>query len=147
MILGFALPSERSFTAKEIINSNQEKVFKTVTNISNQKWRSQIGAIEIIDSTEGGEVWIEKPTRGPSIKFRTKAKFFPNRFEIEVIDSSDFGGNWTGTFAATSDGKTEIEFTERVIVSGLIPKLLSYAFFNVEKSVKMYIKDLKAAVE
>ncbi len=146
-IVGLVLPNERSFTAKTIINSNPEKVFKTVTNISHQNWRSQVGKVDVLDSTEGREVWIEQPNKGPAIKFRTKVKISPTRFEIEIIDSEDFGGNWVGTFAETSDGKTEVAFTERVIVTKVMAKLLSYTFFNVEDSVNTYINDLKKAVE
>ncbi len=145
--VGLLLPIERSAKRKTVIKANPEKVFATVTNLSDQKWRSRIGEIEIVDSTPTREVWIEKPQKGPKIKFRTKVKDSPNRFEIEIIDNPQFGGYWVGTFHSTSNGETEIEFSEHVVVHGILPKLLSYVFFNIEESVDTYIADLKRRVE
>lgn len=145
--LGFFLPNRRFVTRKAIIKAIPEKVFTKVSDISNQNWRSQIGEIEILNSTPGQEVWIEKPKKGPSIKFRTKAKRSPILFEIEIIDNPQFEGHWVGHFSPTTNGQTEVEFSEQIVMNKFIPKLLSYAFFNIEDSVDTYIKDLKTALE
>jgi len=145
--IGVSLPNERSSKRKSIIKADIEKVFSRVTEISNQSWRSQIETVEIVDSTPGQEVWIEKPKRGPSMKFRTKVKNHPGRFEIEIIDNPRIGGHWVGTFNSTPNGETEVEFAEHVVVHGLIPKLMSYVFFDIDQSVDTYIDDLKRAVE
>jgi hypothetical protein len=146
LTLGFLLPSERSAKRTVLIKASQETVFAKVTEVSNQAWRSQIGGIEVIDATPGREVWIEKPKNGPPIKFRTRVKTHPSRFEIEIIDNPRFGGYWVGAFSATTNGETAVEFSEHV-VDGLIAKLMSYAFFSVDKSVDRYIKDLQRALE
>ena len=141
------LPSERSYSKTEIINSNVDKVFAIVTNLEAQGWRTDAPSIQIVDKTSGSEVWIEKPKHGPEIKFRTKTKRAPNLFVIEIIDNTQFGGTWTGKFSSTSDGKTEIEFTESVSLNGFVSKLFSYLFFNIEKTVEQYVTDLKNEAE
>ncbi len=141
------LPSDRSYTKTEIINANVDKVFAIVTNLEAQGWRTDAPQIEIVDKTFGSEVWIEKPKQGPDIKFRTKTKQAPNLFVIEIIDNPQFGGTWTGKFSSMNDGKTKIEFTESVSLNGFVSKLLSYLFFNIEKTVEQYVADLRAEAE
>ncbi len=145
--LGVILPNERSARRKVTIKASPEKLFETVTNLSNQSWRSDVGVVEVVDTASGQEVWIEKPKRGPEIKFRTKVKTPPNRFGIEIIDNENFSGNWIGTFTPKQDGETEVDFAEHLIVQGFIPKLMSYLFFNVDKAVETYIEDLRKATE
>jgi|688.fasta_scaffold313677_3 hypothetical protein len=145
--IGYFLPSERTASRKAIIKAPPEVVFSKVTNIADQEWRSTVGEVEVTDLTQGQEVWIEKPKKGPPIKFRTKVKNPVSRFEIEIIDNPNFGGHWVGTFNPVSKGETEVEFTEKVIVTGIIPKIMSHIFFNVDQSVEIYINDLKKATE
>ena len=147
LAVAYALPGRRSASRKAIIKAPSEKVFEKVTNIADQSWRSNVSEVRVVDSTAGREVWVEKPKKGPDMRFRTKAKMPAKRFDIEIIDNPRFGGHWVGTFVARPDGQTEIEFTEEVVVAGLMPKLLSYAFFNIEESVETYIADLKKALE
>lgn len=141
------LPNQRTYTKKDLIKADIETVFRVVSDLKGQQWRSNIGKIEILDSTPSAEVWTETPNRGPQLKFRTKTINKPHLFVIEIIDNPQFGGQWIGRFSATSEGKTEIEFTETVLLNGFIAKMFSYLFFNLEKVVDTYIEDLKTFVE
>jgi len=144
---GFFLPSERSAQKTARIKAPPEKVFATITDLSRQGWRSQVDQVEVLDSTPGREVWLERPKWGPPHKFRTRLKNPPHRFEIEMIDNPSFGGFWVGTLRATENGETEIEFTEHVIVNGPFAKVMSRLFFDLESSITTYIEDLKRATE
>jgi hypothetical protein len=145
--IGYILPSERTATRKATIKAPPEIVFSKVTSIANQEWRSNVGRVEVTNSTQGQEIWIETPKKGPPLKFRTKVKTPVSRFEIEIIDNPSFGGHWVGTFNPVGEGETEVEFTEKVIVTGIFPKIMSHLFFDVDQSVETYISDLKKATE
>jgi hypothetical protein len=145
--VGYFLPSERLAKRTAKIKASPEIVFAKVTDISNQKWRSNVEKVEVVDLTPGQEVWTEYPKKGPPIKFRTKGRIPLSRFEIEIIDNPQFGGHWVGTFAPVGIGETEIEFTEKVMVIGIIPKIMSYIFFDVDESVEVYLADLKKVIE
>jgi hypothetical protein len=147
LLLGVFLPGERSATRTAVIRANPEKVFAAVTDLSNQGWRSKIKELKILDVSPGQEIWVEKPVHGPELKFRTKLKTPPHRFEIEIIDNSSLGGHWIGVFSPHGVGQTAVEFSEHVVISGLVPKLMSYLFFDIGESVEAYIADLKKAVE
>lgn len=147
--IGYILPSERTSSRKATIKAPPEIVFSKVTSIGNQEWRSNVGRVEVTNSAQGQEVWIETPKKGPPLKFRTKVKIPLSRFEIEIIDnpSFSFGGHWIGTFNPVGEGETVVVFTEKVIVTGVIPKIMSHLFFDVDQSVETYINDLKKAIE
>jgi hypothetical protein len=147
LLLGVFLPSERSATRTAVIKANPEKVFAAVTDLSNQGWRSSLKEIQILDASPGQEIWVEKPVNGPELKFRTKLKMPPHRFEIEIIDNSSLGGHWIGVFSPYGKGETAVDFSEHIVVSGVVSKLLSYLFFDVSESIETYIADLKKAVE
>lgn len=143
----FVLPNERTVTRKVVINANQERIFNAVTDLSAQKWRSQLTELQILESTPGQEVWREKGQDGQSLTFRTRTKIYPSRFEIEIVENPHFSGYWIGVFTPVADGKTEIEFSEHVILRGIIPKLISYLFFRIDDVVDDYISDLRNATE
>jgi hypothetical protein len=147
VLLVVFLPNERSAKKSAVIKASPDKVFAVVTNLSDQRWRSHVKQIQILDASPGKEIWIEKTHRGPELKFRTRLKSAPNRFEIEIIDNPSFGGYWTGVFSAYGNSETTIEFSEHVVVSGIFPKLMSHLFFDVSESVETYIDDLRKAVE
>ena len=147
VVIVYLLPSERVAKRKAKIAAPIEVVFNKVTEISNQQWRSNVEKVEVNDLTYGQEVWTETPKKGPPIKFRTKLKSPVSRFEIEIIDNPQFGGNWVGTFVPVGANETEIEFTEKAIALGIFPKLLSYLFYDIDASVETYIEDLRKAME
>ncbi len=51
-------------------------------------------------------------------------------------------GGWIGILTEKAVDQTEVEFTETVVISGLIPRIMSYVFFDIQESVDTYIADL-----
>ena len=117
-------------------------MFKLVVDLQNQKWRTKAGEVTLLDATEGHEIWTEEPTKGFKLKFKTKSKIYPEKFEIEIIENRDVSGGWIGILTEKAVGQTEVDFTETIVISGLIPKIMSYVFFDIQESVDTYIADL-----
>jgi len=141
-IVGYFLTNERIARKKSVINANREKVFKLVVDLQNQKWRTKAGEVTLLDATEGHEIWTEEPTKGFKLKFKTKSKIYPEKFENEIIENRDVSGGWIGILTEKAVGQTEVKFTETVVISGLIPRIMSYIFFDIQESVDTYIADL-----
>ncbi|MFN7901991.1 MAG: SRPBCC family protein [Holosporales bacterium] len=142
LIVGYFLPNQRVASQKTVIDADREKVFKLVVDLQNQKWRTKAGEVVLLSSNEGQEVWTEEPTKGFVLKFKTKSKVYPEKFEIEIIENPNMSGGWVGTFVEKAPNQTEVEFTEKITINGIFPKIMSYAFFNIQDSVDTYIDDL-----
>jgi len=141
-IVGYFLTNERIARKKSVINANREKVFKLVVDLQNQKWRTKAGEVTLLDATEGHEIWTEEPTKGFKLKFKTISKIYPEKFEIEIIENRDVSGGWIGILTEKAVDQTEVKFTETVVISGLIARIMSYVFFDIQESVDTYIADL-----
>ena len=85
-----------------------EKVWDTVTDLSNYKWRSDIDRIKIIDNSR----FIEYSKEGiPTIFKITKKKRY-HLWEFKV-ENENIKGTWTGKFYPQGE-KTTLDFTESV---------------------------------
>jgi hypothetical protein len=95
LIVGFTLPSERTFTRTSVLKSDIDKVYNLVTDFKNQAtWRSDVKKIIVIDDN----TWTEVPKKGTAITFKVKQKVENVIFEIEIIEPKNFQGYWVGTF-------------------------------------------------
>ncbi|MFY7929723.1 MAG: SRPBCC family protein [Oligoflexus sp.] len=142
-VMVFLLPSERTGEVRANLPVPQEDVYRLVTDLRSQSWRSTVKELKILDAKDGAEVWMEIPKKGPEMKFKTVVKVKPERFEIALIDNPGLEAHWVGTFKATSPTTTEIHFVERVHLKSWLAKALSYLFFDVQASVDQYVEDLK----
>lgn len=140
LIIGLFLPKERTFTRTALLNSDVTKVFHLVTDFKNQTtWRNDVKAIIVIDNNS----WIEVPKNGTAITFKVKQKVENEIFEIEIIEPKNFNGYWVGTFKQTKRGETAIEFKEVVTISNPFFRTLSYLFVDLDKTMDLYLENLK----
>jgi hypothetical protein len=140
LIIGLFLPKERTFTKMAVLNSDLNKVFNLVTDFKNQTtWRNDVKEIIVIDEN----TWTEVPKKGTEITFKVKQKVENEIFEIEIIEPKNFSGYWVGTFKQTNENQTAIEFKEVVTVSNPFFRTLSYLFVDLDKTMDLYLQNLK----
>ena len=140
LIIGLFLPKERTFTKKAVLNSDVTKVFNIVTDFKNQTtWRNDVKEIIVIDNN----TWTEVPKKGTAITFKVKQKIENEIFEIEIVEPKNFNGYWVGTFKQTNQNATEIEFKEVVTISNPFFRTLSYLFVDLDKTMDLYLENLK----
>ncbi|MFY7787523.1 MAG: hypothetical protein ACOVQA_06580 [Thermoflexibacteraceae bacterium] len=139
-VVGLLLPKERIFVKAATLKSSPQKIFQLVTEVQHQAtWRSDIQTIQIIDEN----TWTEVPKKGTPITFRTKQKIDNQLFEIEIIAPKNFTGTWIGTFEGTPQG-TKIVFKEVITIENPFFRVLSSIFVDLDKTMEIYIADLKA---
>lgn len=143
-ILLSLLPAERVGEVRTTLPAAREDIYRVVSDLRSHNWRSSLKQLKLLDATEGAEVWLEVPQKGPEMKFKTLTKVVPDRFEITMIDNPNIEAHWVGRFHATTPTTTEIHFVEKVHLKGWFAKGLSYLFFDVQASVEQYVEDLKA---
>ena len=140
LIVGFTLPSERTFTRTSVLKSDIDKVYNLVTDFKNQAtWRSDVKEIIVIDDN----TWTEVPKKGTAITFKVKQKVENVIFEIEIIEPKNFQGYWVGTFKQNALNETAIEFKEVVTISNPFFRTLSYLFIDLDKTMDLYLQNLK----
>lgn len=120
-------------------SSDISKVWDTVTDNSDYKWRSDISKIEIQDD---GNTFVEYTHNGYATKFTITRKIehvlYEFNMENKVID-----GYWTGKFYPGDNKGTKIVFTENIHVKNPIVRVISYFFMDLKKMQNTYIADLK----
>ena len=142
LVIGLFLPNERIFIKTATFKSSPQQIWDVITDIKGQEqWRSDIKAIEILTSKKGAEKWTEIPKKGRPITFQVKTYQPPNRFDIEIVESS-FSGYWEGRIEE-SNGGSKIEFREILIIKNPYFKTLSYLFFDLNKTMDLYLSNLK----
>jgi len=142
LLVGMFLPNERVFIKKAQFKSNPQQIWDVITNVKGQEeWRNDVKLIEMIESKKGAEKWTEIPRQGQPITFQVKAYQEPNRYDIEIVDSS-FSGYWEGRIKK-ENGKTFIEFKEVAIIKNPYFKILAYLFFDLNKTMDLYLLNLK----
>ena len=144
LIIGLFLPKEITFTKTAVLHSDVSKVFNLVTDFKNQTtWRNDVKEIIVIDNN----TWTEVPQKGTAITFKVKQKVANEIFEIEIIEPKSFNGYWVGTFKQTNENETSIAFKEVVTISNPFFRTLSYLFVDLNKTMDLYIQNLKLKLE
>ena len=116
-----------------------ERVWKTVTDLSDWSWRSDLSRIE----TAGDGQFIEYTTEGYPTTFTVTAMEPCRRWEFDM-DNTNMHGHWTGTFVQNG-ANTEVSFTEDVTAKKLLLKPFVRTY--LKKQQANYMRDLKKALE
>lgn len=121
------------------LSSDIEKVWSVVTDLENWKWRSDLGALEIL---EDGKKFVEYTKDGYSTTFVITTFDRPFLYEF-TIENGNMSGTWSGVFRPASAG-CEAEFTERVNVKKWFMRPFASGF--LKKQQEQYFRDLKSAL-
>lgn len=124
---------------KAVLHCNLEKVWNTVTTLTDYSWRSDLSRIEVL---EAGKKFVEYTRDGYSTVF-TVTLFEPmKRYEFEM-DNENMHGHWVGIFSY-DNGETTIDFTEDVTVKKMLLKPFVQVYLKKQQSA--YVADLKKAL-
>lgn len=112
-----------------------EKVWNTITNLSQYKWRSDIEKIQVIDE----ETFIEVLKEGIKTKFTVVNKKEYELWEF-TLDNKNIKGRWTGKFYRHGE-KTTLDFTEEVHAKKIF--MAPFVGRYLRKQQRQYFVDLK----
>lgn len=117
-----------------------EDVWRTVTSLDHQDWRSDLGKLEagkeeknFIEYTSGGF-----PTEFTITVFEPMKKYGFN------MENSHMKGDWIGIFSGDAD-HTTIHFTEHVHAKHMLLK--PFVRIYLRKQQKRYIEDLRRELQ
>lgn len=122
-------------TVKATFPCKLERVWKTVTDLENYSWRSDLEKIEIINESN----FVEHSKDGTKTSFKITVSKYCSRWEFD-LENVNICGHWTGVFTECG-GKTTIEFTENITAKKLFMKPFVKGF--LKKQQARYIEDLK----
>ena len=114
------------------------KVWKTVTDVENYGWRSDLSRTEVIDENR----FVEYTTEGYATTFTVTALEDCQRWEFDM-ENSNMKGHWIGLFSQKGE-ETEVDFTEEVTAKKLFmrPFVGSY----LKKQQAQFVSDLRKAL-
>lgn len=140
---GYFLPAKHTASRSIEFKAAPETAFNTVADIKNAlSWRTSLQDIKMLPASDGMESWTEVQKGGDQISFRMKAKTPPSRIEIEVINDSNFGGVWVGTFEPTASGGTRVTFTENGEIYNPLFRTMAKLFFDKGATLEQYLGEL-----
>ncbi len=117
--------------------SDVEKVWDVVTDNRNYSWRSDLSKIVC---EEDGKSFTEYAENGFPTLFTITYKEPFERYEFNM-ENKNMTGHWTGIFSETTEGGTQIDFTEELEIGNPIMKLLAGIY--LKKQQNTYVKDLR----
>ncbi len=144
-VVGLFLPKKRVLKKQVIFDAPIEKVYNTVINNNDWKYRTSLDNLEIIESNNGHEVW-EETVNGYTIRCKTAEKK-PYSFYSFDMESEHFKAYWFAQFEATEAGKTRFIATESIEYRNLFIKTFAYLFVNLEKIMETYQNELRTKLE
>ena len=117
--------------------SNVEKVFETVTNMSDCSWRSDLSKVEKISDNE----YIEYDRKGRNTKI--KITDYHKNIQLEYnVQNDNYQGHWCGQFAPLKNGGCRLS-----LLFYFEPRSFLGKFMNVDKFEERYIEDLKKELQ
>lgn len=123
---------------KAAFQQDIQKVWETVTSLTNYRWRSDLSKIEILNENQ----FVEYTKEGYATTFTITAMEPCKRWEFDM-ENENMKGHWIGKFAQR-DGETEIDFTEDVVAKKLFMKPFVKGFLKRQQA--LYVSDLKKAL-
>ena len=116
-----------------------EQVWKTVTDLMNTAWRSDLKRVEVLDETH----FVEHTKSGYATRFTVTACEPPRRWTF-TMDNGNMSGAWEGIFEA-AEGGTRLHCTEAVGAKHwwMRPFVPGY----LKRQQKLYLDDLRRELQ
>lgn len=141
LIIGLCLPKIRVVTKETEYDASVEKVFNTVTNNRDWKYRTSLDDLKIIESRGDIEIWDEF-SGGNVIRFTVKDKKPYSVYSFEM-ESKLFKGYWIAEFESVSNEKTRFKATESIEYRYPFIKVIAFAFMNLDNYMETYQNELR----
>ena len=123
---------------KVLFPCSVEKVWNTVTSLTDYAWRSDLSKIVVLNERQ----FVEYTKDGYATTFTITVSEPYKRWEFDM-ENGNMQGHWTGIFTRDG-GETQIDFTEDVTAKKLLLKPFVGAY--LKKQQTQYIADLTKAL-
>ena len=127
-------------TISAIFDASAAQVWKTVTDLQDWHWRSDISRVQ---ADSAGRTFVEYAPSGTATYFRITA-FAPCRWYAYDMTNQKMSGRWEGFFTPLDDGGTMVEFS--TILPGHNPVADLLLLARIRRRQQQYISDLRAAL-
>ena len=116
-----------------------ERVWQTVTNLTNTAWRSDLARVEVLDESH----FVEHTKTGYATHFSVTA-CEPLRRWAFTMENGNMSGSWEGIFQAT-EGGTRLHCTETVSAKRwwMRPFVPGY----LKRQQRLYLDDLRSELQ
>ncbi|MDR2916146.1 MAG: SRPBCC family protein [Tannerella sp.] len=145
LIIGLFLPKTKTLIKQTVYNASAEKVYNTVTNNRDWKYRTSLNDLKIIETNGDIETWDET-SEGNTIRFRTKEKR-PYSFYSFEMESRFFKGHWFAEFEAIDNENTLFTATESIEYENPFIRVLAHVFMDLDKYMETYQEELRNKLE
>lgn len=112
-----------------------ERVWQTVTDLTNTAWRSDLARVEVLDESH----FVEHTKSGYATNFIVTACELP-RFWAFTMENSNMSGSWEGIFEA-AEGGTRLQCAETVNAKHWWMRLFVTGY--LKRQQKLYLDDLR----
>lgn len=123
---------------KAVFPCNAQKIWNTVTSLTDYAWISDLSKIEVVSDSQ----FVEYTKEGYATFFTVTVIQPYRRWEFD-IENENMKGHWTGVFTSAGD-QTQVQFTEDVTAKKWFMKPFVKGYLKRQQA--MYIADLKKAL-
>lgn len=145
-VVGYFLPEERAETRSATFNAPPKAVYAIVTDNTDYSYRSGVREIKIVEKNGDLETWDEVADLGAVVRFKTRLKEPPSRYEFDFWGMG-FSGHGVATFEAAAGDRTLLAATETIRVPSPLLRPVFRIFFNTGKYMEDYQADLGRKVD
>lgn len=137
------LPDTFTITKRMEFDVPLAALWKVYTDPATQaSWRSTIARVEMV-SRESPKSWREIPVHGPVLLFTERIVQEERLYTLHFQSEHKTSGFYKAEFTPDKR-KTVGIFTERVTVSGALPKLLFQLFVDLSQEIETYGREAEA---
>ena len=144
IVLGFFVPTERSFANEIDIDAPADRVWQVMTDKQRYpEWQDQLDRVEIISDQE----WIEYPKNAPEpLRFQLVNDGRPSRMEVSYTMGEAMYGHWSGEMMPTAKG-VKLKTIDSYKTNGWFMKIMLATFFDLDAFAKDWNGKLKHRAE
>ncbi len=148
LAVGWTLPVKHVASRSVRLKASAAKVWLAISDFkAAASWRSDLKAVEPVDTPAGVFAWKEIAKGGDAITYSTLEANPEKRLVRRIVDENlPFGGGWTFEMK-NEDGEIALTITENGEVYNPVFRFMSRFVFGHHATLDRYLDDLKKHVE